>query len=89
LMRWEFRAGPTRHITEELVDLLQRKRLGQLQRAARRIRPRADRGARVPSASDSGQAIPQAEEPSPTERMGRLVQQKRSGAWSPSPPDQD
>ncbi len=84
---WEGNPGRSAHSSEELSGLLERKRLGLLQRAARRLRPRPACGDRSPSMSHSEHVTTQPAAPSPMAEMDRLVQQKRKGAWSPSPPD--
>jgi hypothetical protein len=81
--RWELDAGRSTRSPGQLDDLLCRKRLGLLQRAARRLRLGSARARRYASAGSFEQAVSEAANPLPTADMDRLVEKKRSGAWSP------
>jgi hypothetical protein len=84
--RLEVDSGCSARWSGELDHLLQRQRQGFLRRAGQRIRVSTAHGRRQRSASGPGLQLLQAAISSPAEDMDRLVQKKRSGAWSPFSP---
>jgi hypothetical protein len=79
------RNGGRAGLWSELDSLLQRKRKGLLRRAAQRIRGSTAQSGHNAAPTDRAIHVLQTPRSSPAAGMDRLVQQKRCGAWSPSP----